>query len=411
MSNTLTMDQVRAVFEAQVFDADHPGTILRDFQTVLDYVGPKGIEANGKYHLLPIGSLPELDARLSRPLNLPLKRQQLRSHPYLQGIHLLLRSTGIVRVEHKGSTARLVTNPPVLAAWEKLNPTERYFNLLEAWLLRSRSEMVGERGRGFEFVLAKCVSLWRELPAGGRSFQPKRAGDVWVPRMGREFRHLALMDLFGLVSVKSPNPPVAPWYPARIDHTPFGDAFFNLFLQRFDYMDLLLGDVTEEDEEEQPDFGAWQPIFGPYFPAWKNNLSLPEVAPRKGVHVFRVSLGAIWRRIAIPADATLDDLMDTILDSVRFDNDHLYEFSYTDRLGAKVEVGHPASDDEIVGTEVTIGELPLEVGDAMSLVYDFGDSWKFTVTLESVDEKSKLTKPKILEKHGKSPEQYPNSDW
>jgi hypothetical protein len=31
--------------------------------------------------------------------------------------------------------------------WSTLNPAERYGSLLEAWLLRGRLEIIGERGR------------------------------------------------------------------------------------------------------------------------------------------------------------------------------------------------------------------------------------------------------------------------
>src|SRR5207244_2314731 len=92
----------------QVIDAGRPGAVLRDFRAVLDFVGTKGVKAGGKYNLLPIDALGELNRRLSRPLLLDLKRPQLRSHPYLQGLHLLLRASGLSRVEGKGDKARLV---------------------------------------------------------------------------------------------------------------------------------------------------------------------------------------------------------------------------------------------------------------------------------------------------------------
>src|SRR5689334_4871600 len=111
----------------QVIDTERPGPILRDFRTVLDFVGAKGVKAAGKYHLLPIESIGELDARLSRPLRLELKRPQLRSHPYLWGLHLLLRASGLSRLEGVGARTRLVLNPPLLAQWDSLNSTEQYF--------------------------------------------------------------------------------------------------------------------------------------------------------------------------------------------------------------------------------------------------------------------------------------------
>jgi hypothetical protein len=44
-------------------------------------------------------------------------------------------------------------------------------------------------------------------------------------------------------------------------------------------------------------------------------------------------------------------------------------------------------------------------------MYDFGDCWKFAVKLERIEpaEKGPRT-PKVLEKHGKAPRQYPHWD-
>jgi hypothetical protein len=70
----------------------------------------------------------------------------------------------------------------------------------------------------------------------------------------------------------------------------------------------------------------------------------------------------------------------------------------------------------------------------MEYLYDFGDSWLFSVVLEAVEseaepeppegfQKIKATKAKktnhkppkvlgeIIESHGKAPEQYPDEDW
>jgi hypothetical protein len=143
----LTAEQ-QTILKSQGFDATHPGALLHDFELLLEYVGEKGVKAGGKYNLLTLESIPTLDERLAHPLRLDLLRPQLRSHPYLQGLHLLFRASRLGRVEGKGGKARLVVDPAVLASWNQLNPTEKYFALLEAWLFVSRPEMVGGRPGG-----------------------------------------------------------------------------------------------------------------------------------------------------------------------------------------------------------------------------------------------------------------------
>jgi Plasmid pRiA4b ORF-3-like protein len=405
---TLSPDQEQFLRD-QVIDADRPGPVLHDFRAVLEYVGPDGVPAAGKYNLLPIDAIDTLDARLSRPLKLSLKRPQLRSHPYLLGLHLLFRASGLSRIEGTGAKARLVLDPMVLERWNRLNPTEQYFTLLEAWFLHGKPEMVGERGGVLDDFLYQCLMTWQALPARGKKFDVSRPQEVYVGLLGRNFYLLALADLFGLFAVEYPRRAVQPWCPASVGHTPFGDAVFTLLGQRYP------APWDREDEEgptEGPAFGKWQPLFQPYFPEWRDNLVLPAAEPRAGVFIFRVALGKVWRRLALPADATLDDLADWILNSVNFDDDHLYEFIYRDRFGREVRALHPECDEGPWTNDIRLGDLPLELGQAMTFHFDFGDDWRFDVKLERIDPPGKRLKaPRILEKHGKAPEQYPYSDW
>ena len=409
----------------QVITADQPGPILSDFGVLLNFVGSEGVQSVGKYNLLPIKFIEELDRCLSRHLHLEMKRPQLRSHPYLQGLNLLLRASGLSRVEGTGSKARLVLDPAMLAQWDQLNPTEQYFNLLEAWLRFGRAEMVGERSNLWDRLLPPCMQAWQSLPREGRRFDTKKPQEVYVPGVWCNFYILALTDLFGLLQVDQPPRPVTPWSPAGIRHVLFGDAVFNRLGSQIPYpwMDDLPQNEEDEEEdqedeadqeaeaEEVPHFGVWQPLFQPFFPEWRRNLEFAPLEPREGTFVFRVSLGKVSRLIAMPADSDLDTFVHFILRSVEFDDEHLYEFTYRDRLGRKASAIHPAMDEGPWADQVRIGTLPLEPGQTMELVYDFGDNWKFTIKLERIDPPSGKNKaPRILESHGKAPEQYPNWD-
>src|SRR5690348_15157556 len=103
----LTQKQEQCLHE-QAITALEPGPVLRDFGMLLDFLGTRRVEAAGKYNLLPLKLIAELDSRLSHPLRLQLQRPQLRSHPYLQALNLLLRASGLSRVEGTGAKARLV---------------------------------------------------------------------------------------------------------------------------------------------------------------------------------------------------------------------------------------------------------------------------------------------------------------
>jgi hypothetical protein len=432
------------ILKDQVITADQPGSVLHDFGMLLSALEPDGFEAGGKNHLIPLKLIGELDQRLRRPLKLRLKRPQLRSHPYLQALNLLLRASGLGRVEQTGTKARLCLNPAMKLQWDQLNPTEQYFNLLEAAFEVGRAEMVGERSGFQEELLGPCLIAWKDTPSKGLKFKLDRPDNIYVSGVSRNWYLLALLDLFGLMTVEHPRPPINSWQPAGLRHNAFGDAVLTLLAGN--YLDSFYDaevdeehgeevdeedreevdeedqdEVDEEDEEEdqdeedretppEPDFGVWQPLFQPFFPEWQRNLEFPSEEPRDGMFIFHISLGKVWRLIAIPSDFTLADLADAILDSVNFDDDHLYEFTYRDRLGANCSIHHSSMDEAPWADEVTVGELPLDLGQTMTFLFDFGDSWRFDVKLERIEPRGRQDEPRIVESHGEAPPQYPSWD-
>ena len=136
----------RQLLHQQKIDQNAPGTILRDFQSLLDFIGPEGLRTTSKFYTLPIGGLAELDERMTKPLRPDLLRPQLRSFPNLLGLHLLLRSTGLGVPGSGKTTGRLTLNHKLLASWQELNPTEKYFNLLEAWLCHASFNLIEVQG-------------------------------------------------------------------------------------------------------------------------------------------------------------------------------------------------------------------------------------------------------------------------
>jgi hypothetical protein len=153
--------------------------------------------------------------------------------------------------------------------------------------------------------------------------------------------------------------------------------------------------------------GVMQAALQPYFPAWKNNIAIPGRVYREGVHTFRVSLGRVWFRIAMPAADNLESLASAILRAVHFDSDHLYKFKYRNRFGVLEEVNHPYMEDGPWAGEIQIGELEVPVGQPMTFLFDFGDMWEFDLVLEKIEADATVNKPVLVEIHGEPPEQYP----
>jgi Plasmid pRiA4b ORF-3-like protein len=151
---------------------------------------------------------------------------------------------------------------------------------------------------------------------------------------------------------------------------------------------------------------------------------------RAPIFIFNVALkGAkrIWRRIATRGDQTLEDLHFAIFDAFDRDDEHLYAF-YLFRPGARgrdkwrgaVEFAHPLSAEDPGpfadhpvhnAAETQIALLPLGPGTSLEYLFDFGDEWWHELTVEQTDATpDKKRYPRVIEKRGDSPPQYPDFD-
>ena len=132
-------DQCQRHLTEQQIAPGNPGAILKDVDTLLKFVGPGGIVTKSRNASLPSELLPELNSKVSHPIQLALKRALLRDYPNLAGIFVLSRVMDLLRM--KGH--RLVVCPEALEFWRGLNFAEQYFALLEALLFQAQSAVLG----------------------------------------------------------------------------------------------------------------------------------------------------------------------------------------------------------------------------------------------------------------------------
>lgn len=71
-----------SILHGTTIDQHRPGTILADFQTVLDFVNDVSPPLTGK-RLLPMRTLIPLNERMSHPLQHGLNRPQQKSFPHI----------------------------------------------------------------------------------------------------------------------------------------------------------------------------------------------------------------------------------------------------------------------------------------------------------------------------------------
>lgn len=409
----LTSEQEQILAD-QSITMERPGSMLRDFQSLLDAVGSDGIRVSGTKHFIYAKRLPELNARLVEPIAAEYKRPVQKAYPPIHGLYLLLRGTGIVRVAKKDGQLRLLRNKEVAASWEALNPTERYMNLLEAWLNRADEEAIFDN-RSMPFGnLYRCLQLLKQIPEAGLT--PDSTGERDELRYWPGYHNLALMKLFGFIELDEKGTAAGePWHITRVQHRPWGDALLYR-LARLQY-EKLAGESEStsgwEDETGSLTTDDLQEDLKTFFPEWNRTLRRPGIAFRPEVHVFKVELyDACWWTMAVPGSATLHEVSSTILDTVTFDRDHLYRFTYKDPFGHQQSVNiRERFSDPPYADEVRIGDLPLQEGEQMVYLYDFGDHWEFDLHLQEIAPEGLTAEtPTVLDFHGDAPEQYPSWD-
>lgn len=119
--------------------------------------------------------------------------------------------------------------------------------------------------------------------------------------------------------------------------------------------------------------------------------------PRQQVDVFRIrvdldtSKPAIWRRLDLRSDLTLDVVHQVLQAAFSWTDSHLHRFS----LGGGPFDAHSqlflcpwdveeGEDDGEAAAQVRLDETLQEPGDVLQYVYDYGDSWELTLRLEAV---------------------------
>ena len=398
----------KRVLQELTIQESSPGTILRDFEALLNYLKKGDLVITGT-HQLPLRVLSEINTHLTQPLQLGLKRPQQKSYPHIHGLYLLVRASGLTCIGGTGKKPLLLVDEVVYREWVGLNPTERYGILLETWLLRGKPEIIGERVNRL-FLIPENFQEWvyfiTRIPGEGLQVAGNCDVEYWL-RYTPGWHNLGLLELFGIISVQHGSPEAGKgWRIERVYRTQLGDALLALLYSEFfgDFNNIL-----ELEEAEMP-FGILKSVLQPYLPEWKNNLAVPKWTFREGTHIFKVSLGRIWCRIAVMADQTLDALAYTILNAVEFDHDHLYKFSYENSFGTLERINHPYMEEGPWTSEVLVGDVPLRVGQTMVYLFDFGDQWEFDLALEQVDRDIVIKESVIIETHGDPPEQYPQWD-
>lgn len=135
-------------------------------------------------------------------------------------------------------------------------------------------------------------------------------------------------------------------------------------------------------------------------------LSIECVA---GIHLTK-EFGFV---VELNSESTLGDLACIILDTAKFDGDHLSEFYLANDLRAKKRIplteGGPWDDDDDSMDAVRLCDVfPLAKKQALYYAYDAGSNWCFEIVMKGQASMPAPRRkyPRIVDKHGKRPPEY-----
>jgi hypothetical protein len=386
------------------------GSILNDLEVFLQFIEKHHLNVTGNKGLLPNTAIPALNSLMSKPLSLKLKREQQTSYPQINGLYLLARASGLLEIKANKSKRHLAINETLRNAWKELNDTEKYFNLMQTWFFRSDDRLITRDRYSRHDVLEDVITFFTK-----RLEEPLRYKNPVDQRYGLypiKIHDVALLEMFDLIDViDNKTVDVPTWSISQISITKSGQQFISLLKEeQIDCEEMFIQKFMEKinnlnNKEKQAD--DFFQRLKPFFPDWNVCIKSPQKPTNTGGYFVKVSLSnTVWRRIKIQGTECLDALAVAILKAFNFDDDHLYEFSYTDSFGLTQIIADPHCGEYLDACKIQIGDIDILFGDLIEFHYDFGDDWKFKVQIEKIDPELKIKKPTVIGKEGKAPKQY-----
>ena len=425
-----------------------PTPLVRDFQSFLDYVG------ESPPYLTPRGyisgrDLFEMNKRMAHPLSNTTVRTGQEFYPQLHLFFHLAQAGRLIQKSQARGDKSVLQLSDRSAEYLDLTATEKYFFLLETlWVDTNWKHIAVPTFRRYDFLntqtlLEKVATMTPDKPIQVKDLMtmPYDFGYFWL--------HFAFFGFWTVTSNKEVVPFSKRFFlPGILTPFPFGVAVAELLVRERNYqvwnlpfrrgmgewnvkpgqpcpeeyigeLEVLraLTDKKSSGSRTRQRDQSGEPFFLPFVPLFAEGElvnALPREARKmvEGTYLFRVALSKqVWRKIKFSSNHTLLTLHHAIQEAFQFDSDHLYSFFMDGIPWSDEKFSSPFEDEGPHADEVRIGELGLTTGQTFLYLFDYGDEWRFHVTLEEIRQDEKPPKePRIVESKGRSPEQYPDGE-
>ena len=443
-----------------IITEDEPSSLLKDFDTYVHGLTDEQVILTPRSEFVQPELLYRLNQKMMRPVSGATSSTKQRSYRMLHLFyHLAL--TGRLFEKTLLENDELALKPTErLDVYEKLKPAEKYFFLLETlWTDVDWENLNNHLSGDLESCLLALKLLNEMHPSEEVNLMKEKDKKTRIYRILETFSDLLLyFSYFGLLKIIPPEEE-AKRQPSKKDFlirsvkvSLFGATittilqqarepiYWNLPSRRADgelkpkpgfplppqsryriyrqEMLSILGKTNKTPKAKNALVKRGKP-GDPFFLPFKaffqegelqRTLPRPESGFVDGTYIFKVGLrGSVWRRIEISAEDTLLSLHLAIQNAFDFDDDHLYGFYMDGKYSSRGAYFLSPDDEEgPYANKIRIGELGLYIGQRILYLFDFGEKWYFQVRLEGLKAGPKPPLPRIIEKKGKSPNQYPD---
>lgn len=410
--------------------------LVLDFSQFINYMEQHQIRLTKTMEYISRKHLPSINEQLSVKSDDTTSYSQQENYPYIHFIYHLALYGGLIE------KLSIDSNQPKLRVtdrwnkFKKLSDAEKYFFLLETfWVDLNWTRFSYEKRSPIHQLLPDIFEKLMDKNSGHRLELNK---DLLLSNLTFRWNYFFLyFEWLGIwICEKDQN---------RIDHYGKKSYYFTKSITLTSFAKKVIpilmkhrnlqvwnlplrrehGEVNPMPGSELPEShkehaqkedvnNSPQPFYQAFtklFPQNDLQNSLPR-AERKytnGMHTFKIAFDrSAWRKVALSSKHTMEDLHKVIIKAFEFDDDHLYSFFMDGTKWSSnciVSPGDNSGDPN--AAETTIGSVGLSSGHRFMYLFDYGDEWMFTITVEQIKETdSEPITPHIIEQYGNGPEQY-----
>ncbi|MEW9676964.1 plasmid pRiA4b ORF-3 family protein [Lentibacillus sp. L22] len=412
-----------------------PSDLVNDFEQYINYILKHPMELTKTKAYIPSKQLPDLNSLLSIKAKNKTNRPQQEQYPYIHFLyHLALASRILEKAPITANQLKLQGTNRWMQ-FQKLTFTEKYFVLLETfWVDANWAKMLGEHRNQIHHMFATvCKQLLddKQIDFGSKTM---------LANLTRCWNHFFLhIEWFGFWVCEKDQEQIDKYgkkndfYAKSISLTPFGENMLRILLESRDItvwnipLRVEYGEVNPVPGSALPDMPsekrtvnkkkpeAFHHAFDGLFPKRDLSQTLPRDSGTytPGLYTFHVMWHVkVWRKITISSEHTMQDLHKAIIQAFNFDDEHLYSFFMDGEKWSPNCIASPNDDSGANAANIQIGSAGLHEGQHFMYLYDYGDEWIFTVTLENIAPlEGEPTAPVIIAEKGSAPEQYWDEEY